>query len=556
MPETAPEKDYARLLLSALFHDIGKFAHRVGEGSGRHEERATSIVNNSFKNTNEQLSFLEVLNGSPDSDLLARLFRIADNMTAMQREIIDEKRSVQRIPLRSIFSDKSKVHKNISDNLNDTFMSSMYLDDLTDFSFDKLRFNEFIRQLDKLDEEYKEKLREANKETFNELIDEILSVFRNFLYAIPDSAHATESTISLYAHTKIVTALSAALYLRHIETGEDFVDLRNALNDTYRKVLKVENSSRETGQHIEKLLEEIYNATERNASPMRKKIFLHIEGDFSGIQDFVYNIVSKSAAKHLRARSYLLWALNKICAAYICEQLGLSPANVLFASGGHFLILAHNTSNTQDKIKELSNYINEKLLDIFGGKVFLSIKITEMFPDEYSRYYPTQKNKKEVKIADKLAKFNNLLSEEFFLPRYSSANRELKECQICKSLKNVTRRISDGEEEWICSTCSSIEELGQKIKRFSRMGGFDMLLTGETSEISQLKNYFPSYLTRKNSCLISDLGSGKHPVFSWDYFPIGLPTEIPKNEMEDGESSEEGYKVLELEKIAEKSIYV
>ena len=65
-----------------------------------------------------------------------------------------------------------------------------------------------------------------------------------------------------------------------------------------------------------------------------------IKGDISGIQNFLYHILSDGASNQLRGRSFYLQLLTEAIAHWVLRQLDLPITNLLLASGGHFFILA------------------------------------------------------------------------------------------------------------------------------------------------------------------------------------------------------------------------
>lgn len=74
--------------------------------------------------------------------------------------------------------------------------------------------------------------------------------------------------------------------------------------------------------------------------------FMLIGGSVSGVQTFLYDIVSKNAAKNLKGRSFYLHLLADSAVFSLLKKLGLPRANVVYSSGGSFFILAPNTEKT------------------------------------------------------------------------------------------------------------------------------------------------------------------------------------------------------------------
>lgn len=89
--------------------------------------------------------------------------------------------------------------------------------------------------------------------------------------------------------------------------------------------------------------------------------FLMIGGDTSGIQNFIFSIVSKNAAKNLKGRSYYLHLLVDTVLQRLLADLGLFQCNVVYASGGSFYVLAPNTPKILSAVETLEAEISEKI---------------------------------------------------------------------------------------------------------------------------------------------------------------------------------------------------
>jgi Predicted hydrolase of the HD superfamily (permuted catalytic motifs) len=72
-----------------------------------------------------------------------------------------------------------------------------------------------------------------------------------------------------------------------------------------------------------------------------------IGGSVSGVQTFLYDIISKNAAKNLKGRSFYMHLLADSAVFSLLKKLGLPRANVIYASGGSFFVLAPDSGATQ-----------------------------------------------------------------------------------------------------------------------------------------------------------------------------------------------------------------
>ncbi|MCG8626579.1 MAG: hypothetical protein MJE68_31840, partial [Proteobacteria bacterium] len=99
-----------------------------------------------------------------------------------------------------------------------------------------------------------------------------------------------------------------------------------------------------------------------------KKICALIKGDISGIQNFLYQVVSDGAANQLRGRSFYLQLLTEAIAYWVLRQLDLPITNLLLASGGHFYILAPYT-DAKKELDTLRQQISQKLWTLHRGNI-------------------------------------------------------------------------------------------------------------------------------------------------------------------------------------------
>jgi len=100
--------------------------------------------------------------------------------------------------------------------------------------------------------------------------------------------------------------------------------------------------------------------------------YLLVGGDIPGIQDFIYTITSKGAAKGLRGRSFFIQLLGDAVVRRVCHELGLSPeVNVIYAAGGNFMLLApEDAAGDVDKVRQ---EVNKNLLKDFKGALYLCL---------------------------------------------------------------------------------------------------------------------------------------------------------------------------------------
>lgn len=135
--------------------------------------------------------------------------------------------------------------------------------------------------------------------------------------------------ISLYDFSKATTALATALYL--YEQADD----------------KAENGE-----------------------------FLLLQGDFFGIQDFIFSggsETNKQAAKLLRGRSFQVSLFTELAALKVLQECGLPSTSQIMNAAGKFLIIAPNTQAVKIAIKNVKNELNHWFVENTYGLIGLGI---------------------------------------------------------------------------------------------------------------------------------------------------------------------------------------
>jgi CRISPR-associated protein Csm1 len=147
--------------------------------------------------------------------------------------------------------------------------------------------------------------------------------------------------------------------------------------------------------------------------------FILIGGDFSGIQKYIYQIISKYAAKNLKGRSFYLRLLSDCIVRYILNELDLFNANIIYNSGGSFYILAPNTQEVKEKLENCINTIEEKLFEKHKTALYVAIDYVEvskgtlMNNKEYKNLADTWKELFDKRDKKKQAKFSSLISKDY-----------------------------------------------------------------------------------------------------------------------------------------------
>lgn len=171
---------------------------------------------------------------------------------------------------------------------------------------------------------FKNEFKFIQANTYRAFAETLLNLLQKYTSCVPSST-IDFPDVSLYDHLKTTAAISVCLY--------DF-----------------------------------YEAKETDDNQ-----FLLIGADFSGIQPYIYQIVSKYAGKNLKGRSFYLSILSDAIVRYLVKELNLFQANIVYNSGGSFYLLAPNTEFVRTRLEKAIKTIEEQLFATHGTSLFVAI---------------------------------------------------------------------------------------------------------------------------------------------------------------------------------------
>lgn len=279
---------------------------------------------------------------------------------------------------------------------------------------------------------------------------QLLKIIENICSYMPSSTKISQACdVSLYDHVKLTAAIANSMYLY-------FAD--NNIDD-YKKAC----------------------FSEQNKIYRQKNMFLLISGDMSGIQDFIYTISSAGALKSLRGRSFYLDMVLEYIVDEILEELELNRCNLIYTGGGHFYLLAPNTQNVKDKLRQLKNKCNEWFLRKTGTSLYLEMGYQEcsainfMVPennrdvnDDYEQIGEIFRILSNKLSQQKLCRYNQEQLSTMFDP-ISDINRTRdgsRECGICHTSSvdklDEFHGKHDGNTK-ACDLCNKLYDFGKKI---------------------------------------------------------------------------------------------
>ena len=187
----------------------------------------------------------------------------------------------------------------------------------------------------------------SHRQSLTLWLDHFDTLWLTYAHAIPAAtAFRTIPDVSLYDHSRVVSALTAAIWRYHHERGDDRDEVRKRL-------------SRRGDWDEPKLL--------------------FIQGDLFGIQDFIFasgGATTKRAAKLLRGRSFFVALLTECAALRVLDALSLPPTSQIVNAAGKFQIIAPNTGKTIEKLDEVRKDLDEWFLHHTFGQSGIGVAWT------------------------------------------------------------------------------------------------------------------------------------------------------------------------------------
>lgn len=254
-------------------------------------------------------------------------------------------------------------------------------------------------------------------------LDHFETLWGVFTQAIPSAtAFNIRPDVSLYDHSRVAAALATALWRFHHELNR-------------------------TDDEAAKDLEDQQYSWEENK-------FLLIQGDFFGIQDFIFasgGETNKRAAKLLRGRSFYVSLLSECAALKVLDALDLPSTSQVINAAGKFMIVAPNIDATKNALQQVRTELDHWFLDHSFGQAGVGLAWTEASCYDFQRGKPEDKNPSPYKkLIDKLFKQLEIIKNQRFnlcnKPKenvvFSNITFDMGECKI--DGRSPARLIKDG----------------------------------------------------------------------------------------------------------------
>lgn len=423
------------IVVAGLLHDVGKIMQRGSFHTISHPLCSGTFVKEYLEKIAENFLDLELLktlcerhheghyrnecNVEKISDESTRIYAYmisrADNYSSNEREEVDREliaSDYRKTKLLSIFS-RVYIGRGIP-NDHHYNLGSLYANPgfKTDWDYENL-FNKFTEDIKKID-----------YSSYNSFLSGLINICENYLWCVPSDPRIEDQDISLYDHLFTTSGIASCLYDYH----------KN-------------------------------NLSEDRVKDDEKEKFVLIGGDLSGIQKFIFEIEQtnpKKLSKTLRGRSIYLSLLTEAVYLKIIKELDLSLTCKFIDAGGRFILLAPNSDEIIEKLKELEKEINKWFLKKFLGKLSLNIDYSvKLSGEDFKLSYIPKKISElnyNLEIKKKKSTYPNIVinSSDIFDKVYEDLQKN-KACSFCGIYPN--------KEEERCEICLDAERIGDEINK-------------------------------------------------------------------------------------------
>jgi CRISPR-associated protein Csm1 len=505
------EKEFYAVVLGALLHDIGKFVQRAQDNpmSQDHSHWGDEWFQN---NLSEKLSFVFgekekhiIRSAISNHHAYEKYVSLADAISAgMDRITIteeEEKGDPFTDRLISIFSKISASEEPKFEKFNQFApLGREKLKETFPTEDKKCATGEYASLLKGFEKE----IEEAN---FSNLTPDGVIHFLYFslwkyCWCIPSATYKIEPDVPLFDHLKTTAAIAGCLY-------------------AYQQEHPMEDTN------------------------IERKAFCLIGGDVSGIQTYIFDVLTQQGkvAKRLRARSLFVQLISEVASHKILHAFHLPLCNLILSAGGNFYILTPNLKDSPQMVRALEKEFDDWTLKELNAELSLVLATENMSGKDLTDFSKILEGLKEELSYRKhqphraaLCDHGKWFAREFVRPEVVDGDE--KACQGCHKFP-IKERSEVGDS--LCERCSSDTKIGQLLPKTKFLAFFKDNLHGfqvlnysfdlwDDEDLTKTSKDKPYLVLALNNSQI------KLPVSGFKYLANHIPTtsDVPSDEV--GES--------------------
>lgn len=455
---------FSHAILAALLHDIGKFYQRAGfklesedeywlqeccrrfrtaygeRASHHHAVYSGKFIRHYLRGYDdvEMLAmFHHVPDNVPDEDrrYIAKLITLADWLASgerRERDLDEDFGDSSREPLISVFSKIVINGAGVPEHYIPVDMLDSALDRIFPVSskVDAVSLDPgSTRSYRSLWESFTNEVQKIDRD---DLLNQLLFLLMKYTLTIPAATYREKPDLSLFYHLKSVAAITACLY--KLRLSEEEIDgVLNAMRN------------------------------EKVSEIMKKRRFLFVGGDISGIQDFIYSVTTEKALKSLRGRSFYIQLLSETIGMKILDKFKMPLTNLIFSGGGHFYLLLPLTEGAEKILIEIRREVDNLLMSAHNGKLGVIMGWQPVSWGDFKDFGDVWEELGQVIGKKKRKKFQDLLNVENYSKIFGPAEigGESRACEVC-SEEIKDHEINEGR---LCKFCESFTDLSRNLAR-------------------------------------------------------------------------------------------
>lgn len=172
-----------------------------------------------------------------------------------------------------------------------------------------------------------------------------------------------------------------------------------------------------------------------------------VKGDISGIQEFIFNVKSRGAAKTLKGKSLYVQATSELCLAYAEKFFGKENIKLLYNGGGDFYFFLKNADD--EKRKEFRTKVLQSMLP---KEIYIDITYEPINDDNLTDFGKKWTAINQASITNQMRQYQGFKTTDLFQPF------DFEKMKETLDWKEFTTRYNKKEKAIISSTITPEHE--------------------------------------------------------------------------------------------------